>query len=73
MASGKSIYNKQSKPCYKIAIIFVFLYEIYFLLAHFCFKCNLKNPEWYLIKQERAIYCEWFSLKIGNINLVTRE
>ena len=29
----------------KIAIIFVFLYEIYFLLAHFYFKCNLKNPE----------------------------
>ena len=29
----------------KIAIIFVFLYEIYFLLAHFQFKRNLKNPE----------------------------
>ena len=29
----------------KIAIIFVSLYEIYFLLAYFYFKCNLKNPE----------------------------
>ena len=29
----------------KIPIIFAFLYEIYFLLAYFYFKCNLKNPE----------------------------
>ena len=46
--------------------IFVFLYEIYFLLAHCHFKCNPKNPEWYQIKQEQAIYCERFSLNISN-------
>ena len=30
----------------KIAIIFFFFFhEIYFALAHFFFKCDLKNPE----------------------------
>ena len=29
----------------KIAIIFVFLYEIYFFFAHFYFKCNLQSKE----------------------------
>ena len=37
-------YNERSNAA-KIVIIFVFLYEIYFLFAHFYFKCNLKNPE----------------------------
>ena len=43
MAGAKSIYEESNAT--KIAIIFVSLYEIYFLLAHFYFKCNLKNPE----------------------------
>ena len=39
------IYNIEVANATKIAIIFVFLYEIYFLLAHFYIKCNLTNPE----------------------------
>ena len=38
------IMNKVSNVT-KITIIFVFLYEMYFLLAHFYFKCKVKNPE----------------------------
>ena len=41
------IYNKRSKNCCKNCYYFRFLYETYFLLAHFYFKCNLKYPEWY--------------------------
>ena len=33
MASTKSI-NKKSQECHKIVIIIIFLYEIYFFLAH---------------------------------------
>ena len=45
MATTKSIYIKQSRHCHKnCKFFFVFLYESYFLLGHFYFKCNLKNP-----------------------------
>ena len=39
------IINKVSNDT-KIAIIFIAIYKIYFLLAHFYFKCNLMNPEY---------------------------
>lgn len=29
----------------KIAIVFIFIFEIYFLLNHVYFHCNLRNPE----------------------------
>ena len=38
------IINKVSNAT-KIATIFSFLYEIYFLLAHFCLKSNLKSNQ----------------------------
>ena len=44
VASGKAFIMYKVSNATKITIIFVFLYEIYFLLAHFYFKCNLKNP-----------------------------
>ena len=50
----------------KLALTLIFLYEICFLLAHFYFKCNLKNLEWYQIKQEQTIYCIRFLLKFMN-------
>ena len=37
------IINKVSNAT-KIASVFVFLYESYFLLGQFCFKCHLKIP-----------------------------
>ena len=37
------IINKVSNAT-KIATIFVFCMKSIFLLAHFYFKCNLKNP-----------------------------
>ena len=60
------IINEVTKTT-KIASFFVFLYEIYFLFGHFYFKCHLKNPRWYSIKQERTFYYERFSLKITSI------
>ena len=44
MADIKSNYNKVSKQYHKNFPFFGFLHEIYFLLGHFYFKCNLKNP-----------------------------
>ena len=42
-----TIYNKPSKVsnATRMAITFVFVYEIYFLLDHLYFKYNLKNLE----------------------------
>ena len=45
----------------KLQLFLGFFYEIYFLLAHFYFKCN-----------EQTIYYKKFSMKISN-NLVTRD
>ena len=49
MINTKCIYNlykiNKISNAKEIAINFIFLYEIYFLLALFYFKCNLKNPE----------------------------
>ena len=44
MVGTERIYIKQSNNATKIARFMVFPYESYFLLGHFYFKCNLKNP-----------------------------
>ena len=62
----KAFIKNEVSNATKIAIIFVFLYEIYFILVHIYFKCNLKNPKWYQRKQEGTIYSERFSLRITN-------
>ena len=43
MASAKAFITNEVNNATKIAIFFVFLYEICFLLGHFYFKCNLQN------------------------------
>ena len=43
LALKEFILNKVSNAT-KIARFMVFPYESYFLLGHFYFKCNLKNP-----------------------------
>ena len=43
----KAFIKNEVSNATKIAIIFVFLYEIYFLPVHIYCKFNLKNPEWY--------------------------
>ena len=50
-----------------IAVHFSLLYENWFFLAHFYFKCNLKNPEWILQSKTRVNnYYKRFSLRIAN-------
>ena len=44
MASAKVFVIYEVSNATKIASFSVFLYEIYFLLGHFYFKCHLKNP-----------------------------
>ena len=50
----------------KLPIFFGFLYKICFLHGYFYYKCNLKNPQLFSIKQEGTSSCERFSLKIAN-------
>ena len=58
MASTKSYTISKVSNFKKIASIIVFFLRIWFFLAHLHFKCKLKNPKWYSIKQEWAIFCE---------------
>ena len=44
MASTKSIKNKRSEQYHNNVGFLGFLYESYFFLDHFYFKCYLKNP-----------------------------
>ena len=41
----KAFIIKEVSNAIKIVIVFLFLFEIYFLLAHVYFQCNLRNPE----------------------------
>ena len=66
MAITESIYNKPSQQCYKICNYFCFSLWYLFSPYSLLLKCNLKNPEWYSLKQEQSIHCKILSLKIVN-------
>ena len=36
----------------------IFCMKAIFLVGHFCFKCHVKNPQWYLIKQDQTFCYE---------------
>ena len=48
------VTNKRSKQHYKNSNCFCFSLWNLFFPAHFNFKCNLKNPEWYWVNQKQA-------------------
>ena len=56
----------------KIAIFFVFLYDIYFALGYFCFKCNLRILNHTQQNKSEQFIMKDFHSKLPR-NLVTRD
>ena len=61
----KAFVINQVSNATTFVIIFVFLYDIYqFSPYSFILKYDLKNPEWYSLKQEQSLHCKRLPLKI---------
>ena len=67
---ASAVIINEASNAINFAIIFVFVDDIYFLLAHLHFK-YVNNFQWYLLKQEQTTHYKQFSLKMANTQVQT--